>query len=236
MMRLDKMIAECTEHSRSDVAKLVRRKLVTVNGAVAKLPDVKVSENDDVRINGTLMVYRKFVYLMLNKPQGYLSATEDKTDPVVTDLLPVEFRPFLPFPIGRLDKDTEGLLLLSNDGQFAHALTSPKKNVWKRYFAILDRPAEAPDIDAFKAGMTFKEFAAKAAVLEITDNPCEVYIEIAEGKFHQVKRMCEQVGKNVLYLQRVAIGGLSLDEALPLGAMRELAADEIALLLGKNHE
>ncbi len=227
MMRLDKMVSDCTEFSRSEVRKLVQRGVVTVDGATAKRADEKVSEESEIRIEGQKIVYRKFVYLMLNKPQGYLSATEDKVDPVVIDLLPAEFRPFEPFPIGRLDKDTEGLLLLTNDGQYAHSLSAPRKNIRKRYFAVLDKPAEEADIAAFLAGMTFKEFTAKPARLEITADPCEVYIEISEGKFHQVKRMCEQVGKTVLFLKRISVGALQLDETLALGAIRELTPEEI---------
>ena len=174
--------------------------------------------------------FRKFIYLMLNKPQGYLSATEDDHDPVVVDLVPEDLKHFAPFPVGRLDKDTEGLLLLTNDGKFDHELMSPRKNLYKRYYAELDAPAVPEDIDSFAAGMEFKEFTAKPARLEIDPvDPKKVYVEIAEGKFHQVKRMCERVGKNVLFLKRVAIGELKLDETLPCGSVRELTAEELAL-------
>ena len=192
---------------------------------------MKIDEtNDRVCVNGKTIIYRKYIYLMLNKPQGYLSATEDDRDPVVTELVPDELKHFSPFPVGRLDKDTEGLLLLTNDGQFDHELMSPRKNLYKRYYAELDAPAETADIAAFAAGMEFKEFAAKPARLEIDPaDPRKVYVEIAEGKYHQVKRMCEKVGKNVLFLKRVAIGDLKLDEALECGQVRELTADELAI-------
>ena len=148
----------------------------------------------------------------------------------MVELVPQEFQHFAPFPVGRLDKDTEGLLLLTNDGQFDHELMAPAKNLYKRYYAELDLPACEEDIELFAAGMQFKEFTAKPARLEIcTDDPRKVYVEIAEGKFHQVKRMCERAGKNVLYLKRVAIGNLLLDESLPTGSVRELTADELAL-------
>jgi 16S rRNA pseudouridine516 synthase len=185
---------------------------------------------DRVQVDGKAIVYRKYVYLMMNKPQGYLSATEDDRDPVVTDILPEDYKRFELFPVGRLDKDTEGLLILTNDGQFAHALSSPKKKVYKRYFAVLDKPARAEDVEAFKAGMEFKEFTAMPAVLELGENPCEVHVEIAEGKFHQVKRMCERVGKNVTFLKRVAVGKLELDAKLGLGEVRELSAEELERL------
>ncbi|MBO7147257.1 MAG: rRNA pseudouridine synthase [Lentisphaeria bacterium] len=230
-MRLDKYLSEATAYSRKDVRGLVKRNAITVNGNIAKNVDVKVDENKDcVCVNGESVLYRKFIYLMLNKPQGYLSATEDKHDPVVVDLVPEELKHFAPFPVGRLDKDTEGLLLLTNDGQFDHELMSPRKNLYKRYYAELDLPAMEEDIAAFSAGMEFKEFTAKPARLEIDPgDPRKVYIEIAEGKFHQVKRMCERVGKNVLFLKRVAIGELKLDETLECGRIRELTADELAI-------
>ena len=227
-MRLDKFISNCGAASRSEVKKLVKNGCVTVNGVPAKKADISVDENGDVIcVNGTELNYRKYIYLMLNKPQGYISATEDKHYPVVVDLIPEEYSHFNAFPVGRLDIDTEGLLILTNDGQFDHNMTSPKKNVYKRYFARLDKPAEEKDIEIFAAGMEFKEFTAKSAKLEIRENPKEVYIEIAEGKFHQVKRMCERVGKTVVYLKRVAIGSLVLDENLGLGEIRELTDEEL---------
>ena len=234
-MRLDKYISNCGAATRSEVKKLVRGGAVTVNGTAAKKADMKIDESTDViEVMGERLIYREFVYLMLNKPQGYISATEDKHYPVVVDLVDEEYAHFNVFPVGRLDIDTEGLLLLTNDGHFDHELTSPKKNVYKRYFARVDKPMEEKDIDAFKQGMEFKDFTAKSARLEITSNPCEVYIEIAEGKFHQVKRMCERVGKNVTYLKRVKIGDLMLDEELGIGEMRELSEEELKLLINRD--
>ena len=231
MIRLDKYLSDATPHSRKDVRGLVKRNAITVNGMVAKTPDMKINEEKDlITVNGIPVVYRKFIYLMLNKPQGYLSATEDDRDPVVVDLVPEELKHFAPFPVGRLDKDTEGLLLLTNDGQFDHELMSPRKNLYKRYYAELDQPAVQEDIALFAAGMEFKEFTAKPARLEIDpDDPCKVYVEIAEGKYHQVKRMCERVGKNVVFLKRVAIGELHLDDRLECGKVRELTAEELAI-------
>ena len=230
-MRLDKFICDSSRYSRSEIRKLIRYRAVTVNGTVAPSADTQVGESDEVRLNGKLIPYRKYIYLMLNKPQGYLSATEDKHDPVVIDLVPEEWKHFQVFPVGRLDKDTEGLLLLTNDGQFDHALMSPKKKVMKRYYAELDLPAEAEDAEQFRAGMEFQEFTAQPAVLEITQDPRKVYIEIAEGKFHQVKRMCQRIGKEVLFLKRVKIGKLALDETLQPGEMRELSPEEYQLLM-----
>ena len=231
-MRLDKFISDAAAYSRREIKKLIRYRAVTVNGKIAPAADFQVQESDEIRLNGKPIRYRKYVYLMLNKPQGYLSATEDRHDPVVIDLIPEKLKHFEVFPVGRLDKDTEGLLLLTNDGQFDHALMSPKKKVVKRYYAELDRPAVPDDVETFSSGMKFQDFTAKPAVLEITENPRNVYIEIAEGKFHQIKRMCQKIGKEVIYLKRVAIGALKLDADLKPGEMRELTAEEYRILTG----
>ena len=230
MIRLDKYLSDSTSFSRKDVRGLVKRNAVSVNGSIAKNADMKIDEQkDSVCVNGQSVMYRKFIYLMLNKPQGYLSATEDDRDPVVTELVPPELQHFAVFPVGRLDKDTEGLLLLTNDGQFDHELMSPRKNLYKRYYAELDIPACEEDIKLFASGMEFKEFTAKPARLEIDpQDPRHVFVEIAEGKYHQVKRMCERAGKTVLYLKRVAIGDLKLDDSLKCGEVRELTAEELA--------
>ena len=231
MIRLDKYLSDASPYSRKEVRALVKRNAVTVNGAAAKSADMKINEEKDtVCVNGTQIQYRKFIYIMLNKPQGYLSATEDDRDPVVVDLLPEELKHFAPFPVGRLDKDTEGLLLLTNDGQFDHELMSPRKNLFKRYYAELDLPATEEDITSFAEGMEFKEFSAKPARLEINpEDPRKVWVEISEGKYHQVKRMCERVGKKVLFLKRIAIGDLKLDDTLECGNVRELTSEELAI-------
>lgn len=232
-MRLDKYISGCGYASRKDVKKIMKQGLVTVDGIICKRPEEQVSETSVVCVDGEILHYREFVYLMLNKPQGYVSAVFDKKYPVVTEFVDEEYAHFEVFPVGRLDIDTEGLLLLTNDGKFAHEMTSPKKNVYKRYFAVLDKDAESGDAEEFAKGMVFKDFTAKSAKLEITDNPREVYIEIAEGKYHQVKRMCERVGKKVVFLKRVAIGGLKLDENLEKGEIRELTQEELDMLYEK---
>ena len=231
MIRLDKYLSDASPYSRKEVRALVKRNAVTVNGAAAKSADMKINEEKDaVCVNGTQIQYRKFIYIMLNKPQGYLSATEDDRDPVVVDLLPEELKHFAPFPVGRLDKDTEGLLLLTNDGHFDHELMSPRKNLFKRYYAELDLPATEEDITSFAEGMEFKEFSAKPARLEIDpEDPRKVWVEISEGKYHQVKRMCERVGKKVLFLKRIAIGDLKLDDTLECGNVRELTSEELAI-------
>lgn len=230
-MRIDKYICACTAFSRNDVKKLVKSGRITVDGETVKKADIHIDENAHVALDNETLVYREFVYIMLNKPKGFISAVFDKHYPVVTDLIGEEYAKRSLAPVGRLDLDTEGLLLLTDDGSFNHSMTTPKKNIYKRYFAVLDKPAEESDKDVFGSGMAFKDFTAKPARLEICENPNEVFIEIAEGKFHQVKRMCERTGKSVTYLKRTAIGPLMLDENLESGEYRELTPEELASLV-----
>ena len=229
-MRLDKYLSDCGFGTRKEVKALIKSGRVSVGGELVKDAGISVDSKIKVEVDGKTAVYREFVYIMMNKPQGYISATEDRNYPVVTDILSDEYSRFAPAPVGRLDIDTEGLLILTNDGKLNHALTSPKKNVYKKYFAILDKDADESDIQAFADGMEFKDFTAKSAVLEICENKEEVYISIAEGKFHQVKRMCERVGKSVVYLKRVSMGDLKLDENLKTGEYRELTETETEIL------
>lgn len=230
-MRLDKYIAHSGISSRKQIKRLIKDGLVTVNGEAVTDSGLQIDENTAVVfLDGRKIYYRQYVYLMLNKPAGYVSAREDKHYPTVTELVPEEYDYYKVYPVGRLDINTEGLLILTNDGAFAHSLTSPDKNVYKKYFARLSRPAQDEDIAIFRAGMEFKEFTAKPALLEILDDPREVYISIAEGKFHQVKRMCDRIGKSVEYLKRVKTGALELDEALAPGEIRELTDEELQLV------
>lgn len=229
-MRLDKYISESTPYSRKEIKALIRKKEVSVNGVTALRPEEQVTENDEVYVSGERIEYIKYVYFMLNKPQGYISATEDRHYPVVTDLVPEEYAHYNVFPVGRLDIDTEGLLILTNDGALDHEVTSPKKHVYKRYFVRTDKKVEQDDIKKFAEGMSFKEFTAKPARLEICEDPHESYVEIAEGKYHQVKRMFERVGKTVVYLKRVSIGSLELREELKPGEICRLDRSEIELL------
>ena len=222
-MRLDKFLSECTPMSRKEIKAAVKAGKVTVNDAVAKASDMKIDEaRDEVFFCGEKTEYKKFIYLMMNKPAGYVSANEDKHYPVVIDLLPEKYRHYNPFCVGRLDIDTEGLLLITNDGEYAHKMTSPKKEVYKKYFARLDKPAEEKDKEVFLKGIEFKEYITKPAFLEMTEKPDEVYISICEGKFHQVKKMCAYVGKEVIYLKRVSVGDILLDENLKLGEVKEI--------------
>lgn len=229
-MRLDKFISETAGITRSEAKKSIRSGNISVDGICVRSCDSHIDENTSaVTIGGKKLSYEKFIYLMMNKPKGYVCASCDNDHPTVIELLPAEYAKFSPSCVGRLDIDTEGLLLLTNDGEFTHNVITPKKNVYKKYFAVLDAAATEKDVDFFASGPAFKDFTAKPAHLEICEDPREVYIEIAEGKYHQVKRMCAKCGKNVTYLKRTAIGALSLDENLGSGQVRCLSEKEINL-------
>ncbi len=234
MIRLDKYLADCGIGTRKEIKKLIRGGRVKIEGIVKPLPELKIDENTaKAFVDGRSIAYRKYVYLMLNKPSGYISATWDKRRPVVLDLVPEEYSHFEVFPVGRLDIDTVGLCILTNDGGLAHRILSPVKHVPKRYFAVVDGELSESDINAFSEGMDLGDFTAKPSTLEIlksTKAESEAVVEIFEGKFHQVKRMFERVGKNVLYLKRIAMNKLTLDDSLAEGELRELTQDELELL------
>ena len=230
-MRVDKLLSNVGVASRAELKKYCKQGLISVNGKVINNPGVQVdSENDDVRFNGEKIVYREFVYIMLNKPDGYISATFDKYDPIVLDLIDQSYLVFEPFPVGRLDKDTEGLLVLTNDGQLAHRVLSPKKHVPKTYYAKIQGKVTEEDILAFEKGVILDDgYETMPSQLKIlkSDDMSEIELTIHEGKFHQVKRMFESVGKKVVYLKRLSMGKLKLDESLKLGEYRELTEEEV---------
>lgn len=238
-MRLDKLLAHAGCGTRSEIKRAVRLGRVQVNGAQARDPGMAVDPaGDEIRMDGRPVRYREYVYFMLNKPPGVISATEDAREKTVVDLLRAEDRVRDPFPVGRLDKDTEGLLLLTNDGRLAHELLSPRKAVDKVYEAIVAGAVGESDVRAFASGVAlddgYRTMPAKLAVAEVRngeDGPLSrVTVSIREGKFHQVKRMFEAVGKRVVHLRRIAMGPLRLDPALPPGAYRELTEEEIRAL------
>ena len=231
-MRLDKFLSNSGYGSRKDIKAMVKQGAITVDGKVAADSGMQVDENaSDIRINGEAVSYKKYIYIMLNKPDGYVSATFDKKLPVVTELLGEYENSFEPYPVGRLDIDTEGLLILTNDGDMCHRLLSPKSHVKKKYYVISDIPPTQADADTFAKGVELYDgYVTLPGELEFTDNPQETYLTIYEGKFHQVKRMFEAVGKKVTYLRRVSMGNLELDSALALGDYRELTETEIKLL------
>ncbi len=229
-MRLDKFLADCGLGARSELKKQIRKGLVRVTGMENLRPETQIDpETAEVFVNGVPVVYREFIYLMLNKPQGYLSATRDGKLPTVLDLVPEEYRHFEPFPVGRLDIDTEGLCLLTNNGQLAHRLLSPTHHIPKTYFAKISGKVTEKDVIAFQKGVLLDDgYKTMPAELSILTSQEESLIEvtICEGKFHQVKRMFQAIGKEVLYLKRIRMNHLPLDPDLALGEIRELTPDE----------
>ena len=233
-MRLDKGLSNFGFGSRNEVKKLVKNGLVKVDGDTVNEPSMHVDpEKSMIDVAGTLLNYRKYIYIMMNKPAGVISATSDNRFRTVVDLLPEEFACFKLFPAGRLDMDTEGLVLLTNDGQLAHNLLSPKKHVNKRYYARIDGRVTDEDVKSSREGVVLDDgYKTMPAELEIlkAGRYSEIELVLYEGKFHQVKRMFEAVGKRVIYLKRIQMGKLKLDEALSPGACREMTAEEVALL------
>ncbi|MFP4978847.1 pseudouridine synthase [Paenibacillus sp. CN-4] len=236
--RLDKILAASGAGSRSDIRKLAKQGGITVNGQVVKDSGAHVNPETDVIVAaGVRINYREHIYLMMNKPAGVLSATEDRYGQTVIDLLEPDYARFEPFPVGRLDKDTVGLLLLTNDGKLAHDLLSPRKHVPKVYEAEVEGDVGPDDVKAFAAGVELDDgYVTLPAQLRILNRDrgrtvkSLISLTITEGKFHQVKRMFQAVGKKVLFLKRVEMGPLQLDESLAPGACRELTEQELAQL------
>ncbi|HFQ5491800.1 TPA: pseudouridine synthase [Listeria monocytogenes] len=233
-MRLDKLLSHTGFGSRKEVKPLLKSGAVVVNGTIQKDSKTQVNpDKDQITVHGTPVVYQEFVYFMLHKPQNVVSATEDNVSETVIDLLAQEDTLTDPFPVGRLDKDTEGLLIITNDGTLAHNLLSPKKHIDKTYYAKIDGDVTAADVEAFAAGIELDDgYTCKPASLEII-TPNEINVTIQEGKFHQVKRMFATRGKTVSYLKRISMGNLQLDESLELGEYRPLTEAELAILQNK---
>ncbi len=228
-MRLDKYLADMHVGTRSEVKEQIRKGRVQVNGSVVKDPGLGVSAEDCVEADGVQIGYQEHFYYMLNKPAGILTATEDRKQPTVLDLFPENLRKNLA-PVGRLDKDTVGLLLITDDGALAHRLLAPKSHVDKVYLAGTDLPVTDEDVKRFAGGMTLADGTQlMPAGLEIL-SPDRSRVTIHEGKFHQVKRMFEACGKKVVYLKRLSMGTLTLDPALPEGEWRELTKEEVRML------
>jgi len=233
--RLDKIISNLGYGSRKDVKNFAKKGIIEVDGVIVKDNGMIVDpEKSIIKINGEQILYREYIYLMMNKPDGVISATHDNRDETVIDLLQLDHQNFEPFPVGRLDKDTVGLLLLTNDGELNHRLIAPKWHVDKVYYAKIDKKVDEKDIVAFKNGITlddgYKCLEAKLEILSSDDEGAEIKLTIQEGKFHQVKRMFEAVGKSVMYLKREEFGGLLLDPDLEEGEYRELTNEELSLL------
>ena len=234
-LRLDKIISDMGFASRRDVKALVKNGRVQVDGSVAKSPDSKFDTDAVcITVDGEAVLYREFRYIMMNKPDGVISATEDKIEKTVIELLDERTKRQNLFTVGRLDKDTEGLLLLTNDGEYAHKIISPKSDISKRYFAKVRGVLTNEDISKVRSGLVLGDgtqcLPAELEIIKAAEES-ECVITVSEGKYHQVKRMMASLGKPVEYLKRLSIGALVLDEALGLGEWRELTEREIELSL-----
>lgn len=235
-MRLDKLLAHSGFGTRKEVKDLIKKGYVTVNDIVIKKDKTQIDiEKDVVKVDDEVIVYEEFVYYMLNKPSGYVSATEDNIYPTVVELIDDYYRNDL-FPVGRLDVDTEGLLLMTNDGVLAHQLMSPKYHCPKVYYAKIKGVVTQEDVDLFNQGVTIdNDYVCKSAQLNILstdENSSEIEVTIYEGKFHQVKKMFLAVGKEVIYLKRIRMKDLFLDKNLKLGEFRRLTYEELDRLKG----
>ena len=231
MERLDKILANTGRWSRREVKELVRAGRVTVDGTVAAAPDAKYDPAALFQVDGQTVSGEALVYLMLHKPAGLVSATEDPRQPTVLTLLPEHLRRVGLFPAGRLDKDTEGLLLLTNDGPLAHRLLAPRHHVDKTYFVRVEGALDPADQDAFARGMTLGDgLECLPAGLDLLEAPDEAIVTLREGKYHQIKRMLAARGKPVRYLKRLTMGPLTLDPTLAPGEWRPLTAEELAAL------
>ncbi len=236
LQRLDKLIASTGKYSRREVKLFIKEGRVLVDGFPARSAEDKVDPSVNcVEVDGVDIGYRAFTYVMLHKPAGVLTATEDKRQKTVLDLLSADLRRQNLSPVGRLDKDTEGLLLLTNDGELNHRLLAPKSHVDKVYYAELDAPLGEKDVSAFEEGITLADGTqCMSAGLTLLEDGTKVLITLREGKFHQVKRMTASRGATVLYLKRLSMGALQLDESLERGAYRLLTEAEIQSIGGKS--
>ena len=233
-MRLDKLLSECGVASRKEIRQLIRSGRVSVDGAAAASPEMKLDPYKAlVCLDGTKIEYAKYHYYMMNKPAGVLSATDDGRQKTVLDLVTPEMRKIGLFPVGRLDKDTTGLLILTNDGEFDHRVISPRSEIVKVYHARTEAPVDEADITAFKEGLTLGDGTKclPAGLKLLPDGSC--LVEVMEGKYHQVKRMLSSRGKPVTELKRLSIGGLKLDKALLPGSFRALEENELCSVMKK---
>lgn len=236
--RLDKVLANMGVGTRKEVKQLVKQGRIAVDGTIATDPGMHViPEEQEIAVDDEPLNYKRWIYVMLNKPPGVISATEDARHQTVVDLLPYEWATKV-HPVGRLDIDTEGLLLLTNDGQLSHNLLSPKKKVDKEYFARIEGRVTEQHVQAFAQGVELEDFTTLPAKLEILQSGdiSEIKVTIMEGKFHQVKRMFAAFGLQVIYLKRIRMGSLHLDESLELGEYRELTEEELASLRGQEQK
>lgn len=227
MQRIDKIISEQTHYTRKEIKKLISQGAVFANGEQVKKPESKYDEtNVSIKINGEEIDIRKHVYLLLNKPKGYVSTTETKTQQTVLDLVPEKYKNRNLFPAGRLDKDTTGLMLITDDGEFAHNILSPRKHVKKEYEVVLDIPVTSEMVEGFKEGVSLNDGECKSAGLEITGE-YSAKVTLVEGRYHQIKRMFGCYGAKVVELNRICMGNLYLPEELELGEIKEATETEL---------
>lgn len=234
LIRLDKFLADMNVGTRSQVKQMIRKKLVTVNGATALRPEQKIdSDRDLVMAGGKTIYYEKYRYILLHKPAGYVSATRDEREKTVLDLIPEAMRKNL-FPVGRLDKDTEGLMLLTDDGELAHRLLSPAHHVDKTYYADVEGEVTKEDQSAFEEGLDIGDedltLPARLEIISSSPERSSTLVTIQEGRFHQIKRMFAARGKKVVYLKRLSMGPLLLDDSLSRGMYRRLTEEEMEAL------
>lgn len=232
MERIDKIIATQTEYSRKDVKKMISQKKIEVDGKIIKSADEKINENVVIKISGKELNIQKNIYLILNKPKGYISATEDKNMKTVLDLVPEKYQHRALFPAGRLDKDTTGMMIITDDGKFAHNILSPKKHIKKRYNVTIDIPVTKEMITGFERGIQLNDGECKKALLEITGE-YTADVTITEGRYHQIKRMFGCYGAKVIELNRVQMGEFILPSNLKLGQCREITVKEIEQIIKK---
>ena len=233
MERIDKVIATQTGYSRKEVRELIRKQRVVVNGVVIYKSDVKVDNSkDEIKIDNIEIKIKKYVYLMLNKPKDYVSATSDKSMPTVLDLVPDEYLCRNLFPAGRLDKDTTGLMIITDDGEFAHNILSPKKHIKKVYNVRIDIPITEMMANGFEKGVLLNDGVCKSALLKITGINTGI-VTLTEGRYHQIKRMFGCFGAKVVELQRIGMGNFNLPDDLEIGQCREFSEDE--LMMVKEH-
>ncbi|WP_446897690.1 pseudouridine synthase [Clostridium sp. LBM24168] len=232
MERLDKVLSNMGYGTRKQIKAMVKDGHVSIDGVIIHDSSIKVdTDNNSIEIDGKLIDYKEYIYIMMNKPDGVVSSTYDNYEETVIDLLEPEYRAFDPFPVGRLDKDTVGLLLITNDGEMNHRLISPKWHVDKVYYAEIDKILSSSDIEAFKKGIIlddgYKCMPAKLEIISADKDGSMANVIVQEGKFHQVKRMFESLGKNVVYLKRIKFGPIQLDNSLKEGSYRELSKFEL---------
>jgi 16S rRNA pseudouridine516 synthase len=234
IVRLDKLLSSQGFGSRTEIRNLIKQGRVMINEKIVHSADNKANpEKDNIFVNGKHINYQKYVYYMLNKPQGVVSASRDPKERTVLDLLPQDLRRPGLFPAGRLDKDTEGLVIITDDGVFAHEILSPKKHVDKKYFAILDNTIKLEQIELFEKGVTLSDgYECLPAKIEIIENDgnAQVYVILREGKYHQIKRMFLSFGTTVIYLKRISMGGLFLDDTLKKGEFKLLSDIEVSMI------